>query len=143
MLDQLLYNIPDLEVVEIEVPTWKLAVVLNDQLMFQGDNPLKNDDCPFVPVVWNYQPEVNYFDLRIRGLIRTMRDPQFIYNYKIIQNNDIASATINSGCKRKVGAVANEDNLFKYGLGWDIIIYSGYELSDVEKFFLMLFRSLI
>jgi len=33
-VDVLVYNIPDLEVVEIEVPTWKLAVVLNDQLMF-------------------------------------------------------------------------------------------------------------
>jgi len=39
-LEQILYNIPDLEAVEVEVPTWKLAVVLNDQLMFQGENPL-------------------------------------------------------------------------------------------------------
>jgi hypothetical protein len=37
--DQILYNIPDLQVVEIEVPVWKLATILNDQLMYQGDNP--------------------------------------------------------------------------------------------------------
>jgi hypothetical protein len=132
-LDEIIQAIPDLQVVSIEVPTWKLAVVLNDQLMFQGDNPLGFDECPFVPVYWNYEPHINYYDLRVRGLIRTMRDAQFLYNYRIITNNDITAATINAGWKRKVGAVANEDNLKKSGQGWDIIVNEGYEMTDVEK----------
>lgn len=132
-LMEILQSIPDLEPVTVEVPTWKLAVVLNDQLMFQGDNPLGFDDCPFIPVFWNYEPHINYYDLRVRGLVRTMRDPQFLYNYRIITNNDITAATINAGWKRKVGAVANEDNLKKSGQGWDIIINEGYELADCEK----------
>lgn len=132
-LEQILYNIPDMEVVTVEVPTWKLATVLNDQLLYQGDNPLGFDDCPFIPVFWNYEPHNNYYDLRCRGLIRTMRDAQFLYNWRIITNNDITAATINAGWKRKVGAVANEDNLKKAGQGWDIVINEGYELSDCEK----------
>lgn len=132
-LEQILYNIPDMEEVTVDVPCWKLAVVLNDILMFQGDNPLGFDNCPFVPVFWNYEPHINYYDLRVRSLVRTMRDPQFLYNYKVIVNNDIAAATINAGWKRKIGAVANEDNLKKSGQGWDVIINEGYELSDVEK----------
>lgn len=132
-LEQLLYNIPDLQEVEVEVPTWKLAVVLNDQLMFQGDNPLGFDDCPFIPVFWNYEPHNNYYDLRVRSLIRTMRDPQFLFNYKVITNNDITAATINAGWMRKVGAVANEDNLKKTGQGYDVIINEGYEMTDVQK----------
>lgn len=132
-LEQILYNIPDMEVVDVKVPTWKLATVLNDQLMYLGDNPLGFDDCPFIPVFWNYEPHQNYYDLRVRGLIRTMRDAQFLYNWRIITNNDITSATINAGWKRKVGAVANEDNLKKSGQGWDVIVNEGYEMSDVEK----------
>jgi hypothetical protein len=132
-LEQILYNIPDMEEVTVDVPCWKLAVVLNDQLMYQGDNPLGFDGCPFIPYYWNYEPHINYYDLRVRGLIRTMRDPQFLMNYKIITNNDIAAATINAGWKRKVGAVANEDNLKKAGQGWDVIINEGYEMTDVEK----------
>lgn len=132
-LEALLYNIPDMEEVTVEVPCWKLAVVLNDQLMYQGDNPLGFDQCPFVSVFWNYEPHINYYDLRVRSLVRTMRDPQFLFNYKIITNNDIAAATINAGWKRKVGAVANEDNLKKSGQGWDVIINEGFELSDCEK----------
>lgn len=132
-LEQILYNIPDMEEVTVEKPCWKLAVVLNDQLMFQGDNPLGFDECPFVPYFWNYEPHINYYDLRVRSLVRTMRDPQFLFNYKVIVNNDIAAATINAGWKRKVGAVANEDNLKKSGQGWDVLINPGFELTDCEK----------
>ncbi len=132
-VEGLLYNIPDLELVKVDTPTWKLATVLNDQLMFQGDNPLGFDECPFIPYFWNYEPHINYYDLRCRSLVRTMRDPQFLFNYKVITNNDIAAATINAGWKRKSGAVANEDNLKKSGQGWDVIINEGYEMTDVEK----------
>jgi len=132
-LEMLLYNIEDMEEVTVEVPCWKLAVVLNDQLMFQGENPLGFDGCPFVPYYWNYEPHINYYDLRARSLVRTMRDPQFLLNYKIVTNNDIAAATINAGWKRKVGAVANEDNLKKSGQGWDVLINDGYEMTDCEK----------
>lgn len=130
--DEVLYAIPDLELVTVRTPVWKLAVVLNDQLMFQGENPL-GYFMPFVPYFWNYEPHINYYDLRVRSLVRTMRDPQFLFNYKIITNNDITQATINAGWKRKVGAVANEENLKKTGQGWDILINEGYNLEDVEK----------
>jgi len=132
-LESILYHIEDMEEVTVEVPCWKLAVVLNDQLMFQGDNPLGFGGCPFIPYYWNYEPHINYYDLRVRGLVRTMRDPQFLFNYKVIVNNDITAATINAGWKRKIGAVANEDNLKKTGQGWDVLINEGYEMSDVEK----------
>jgi hypothetical protein len=132
-LNEILYNIRDLEVVEVETPCWKLATILNDQLMFQGDNPLGFDECPFIPVFWNYEPHINYYDLRARSLVKTMRDPQFLMNRRIILNHDISESSINTGWKRKVGAVGNEDNLKKSGQGYDILINEGYELSDVEK----------
>lgn len=132
--EAILYHINDFEVVEVEVPTWKLATVLNDQLMYNGDNPLGNDDCPVVPIFWNYSPEIGqYPELRCRGLVRPMRSSQYLFNWKVINNHDIAAATINAGWKRKSGAVANEDNLKKSGQGYDVIINEGYELSDVEK----------
>ena len=72
---EVLYNIPDMEEVSVEVPCWKLAVVLNYQLMFQGDNPLLGfNSFPFIPYFWSYGPHINYADLRVRSLVRTMRD---------------------------------------------------------------------
>lgn len=132
-LDMILYNIPDMEVVTVQVPCWKLATVLNDQLMYQGDNPLGFDGCPFIPYFWNYEPHQSHYDLRVRSLVRPMRSSQFLFNHKVITNADITEATINAGWKRKVGAVANEDNLKKSGQGWDVIINEGYEMADAEK----------
>jgi len=134
-LEGILYNIPDLEVVKVKCPIWKVAVVLNDQLMFLGKNPLGNETkCPVVPIFWNYDPHLgDYPDLRVRGLIRTMRDPQYLFNLKVAQNNDIVSAVINSGYKRKSGAVQNEDNLKKTNGGWDIVINPEFQMTDVEK----------
>lgn len=132
-IDEILYNIPDLEEVTVECMVWKCATILNDNLLSQIENPDGTSSCPFIPVFWNYDPHINQYDLRVRSLVRTMRDPQFLLNHKILTNNDIASATINAGWKRKIGAVANEDNLKKAGQGWDVIINEGYELSDVEK----------
>ncbi len=132
-LEQILANVPDMQVVTVDVPCWKLVTVLNEQLMFQGDNPIGDIGAPMIPVFWNYDPHINHYELRVRSLIRTMRDPQFLFNYKVITNNDIVAATINAGWKRKQGAVANEDNLKKSGQGWDVIINDGYEMTDVEK----------
>jgi len=132
-LGMILRTITDLEEVTVEVPTWKLAAVLNNQLMYNGNNPLGFDTCPFVPYFWNYSPEIPYYEYRVRSLVRTMRDPQFLFNYKVITNNDIVAATLNAGWKRKSGAVANEDNLKRPGQGFDLVINEGYELSDVEK----------
>lgn len=132
-MDQILATISDMEMVEIEVPTWKLAVVLNDQLVFQGDNPLGFDDCPFIPVLWNYDPHLSNYGLRVRGLVRTMRDSNYLLNRRIIINHQISETTINAGWKRKLGAVANEDNLKRTGQGWDVLVNDGFEMTDVEK----------
>src|SRR5260221_1366739 len=75
-LESILYHIDDMEEVTVETPCWKLAVVLNDQLMFQGDNPLwDGPECPFIPNYWNYDPHINQFDLRSRSLVFAMRSP--------------------------------------------------------------------
>lgn len=132
-LDEILYHIPDLEIVEVEVPTWKLCVVLNDQLMFQGDNPLGFDECPFISVDWNYEPHVSESGLRVRSLVRSMRDANFLMNRRIILNHKISEASTQGGWKRKSGAVANEENLKQTDVGYDVIINEGYELTDAEK----------
>ena len=64
-----------MEAVDSRSAMLEISDYLNDQLMFQGDNPLGFDNCPFIPVFWNYEPHINYYDLRVRGLVRTMRDP--------------------------------------------------------------------
>lgn len=121
------------ELIEIEVPSWKVAVVLNENLMFLGYNPMGFDECPLIPLYWNYDPHVAQYDLRYRSLTRSMRDAQFLLNRRVILNHDISESSINSGFKRKENAIANEDELRYSGQGKDIIVKDGYEMTDIEK----------
>lgn len=121
------------EEIEVQVPTWKVAVVINETMMYLNKNPLGFDECPFVPLYWNYDPHVSQYDLRVRSLTRSMRDTQFLLNRRIILNHDISESSINSGWLRKENSIANEEELRYAGQGKDIIIKEGYELSDIQK----------
>jgi len=133
-LDAILYNIPDFEVVEVDTPTWKLAVILNDQLMWQGVNPLGFDECPMVPIFWEYDPHIGDPNLYVRSLARTMRSPQFLMNRQIIISHEQKETTINSGWIRTIDAVANEDNLKKGLNGYDIVLNDGKIIGqDIQR----------
>ncbi len=121
------------EVIEVEVPTWKLAVVLNDSLMYLNYNPYGFDECPLIPVFWNYDPHVAQYDLRVRSLTRAMRDAQFLFNRRIILNHDISESSVNTGFYRKENAIANPEVLKMVGQGHDIIIKHGFEMGDINK----------
>lgn len=112
----------ELEEIEIDAPIWKVAVLLNRTCLFHDKNPLGFDTCPFIPVYWNYDPEIAQSNLRVRSLVRTLRDAQFLFNRRVILNHEISESSINSGWLRRENSVANEENLRYAGQGKDIIV---------------------
>lgn len=132
-LDEMINSTGFYEVIEVEVPTWKLAVVLNEYMMYQGDNPMGFDESPLIPVVWNYDPHVSQFDLRVRSLTRSMRDTQFLMNRRIILNHQISESSLNTGWKYIENSIVNEEVLKEGGYGGDIIVKQGNLLTDIEK----------
>lgn len=121
-LESLIVNTGLFEVIEVDVPTWKQAVVLNEQLISLHFNPMGFDECPFVPVFWNYDPHMAQYDLRVRSLVRSMRDAQFLFTRRVILNHDISESSINSGWIRRENSIVNEDDLRFAGQGKDIIV---------------------
>jgi len=132
-LDELVNRTGMFEVIEVPTPTWKLAVVINEHMMYLNYNPLHFDECPLVPIYWNYDAHVAQYDLRVRSLTRAMRDSQFLLNRRIILNHDISESSINSGWMRKENSIVNEEDLRYGGQGKDIIIKEGFELTDIQK----------
>lgn len=133
MMNELVDRTGMFEIIEVEVPTWKLAVVINEYMMYLNYNPMGFDECPFVPVFWNYDPQISQYDLRVRSLVRSMRDSQFLLNRRIILNHDISESSINSGWILKENSIVNEDDLKYSGQGKNIYVKEGYEISDVQK----------
>ena len=113
---------PELEEIEVEVPTWNVAVILNKSVLHIGPNPMGIDQCPFVPVYWDYEPFQAQYNLRVRSLVRYLRDAQFLFNRRIILNHDISESSINSGWMYRENSIANEENIMYAGQGKHIIV---------------------
>ena len=67
-LKRFLHDYPQITVFDQEIPTVKLAIVVNNKVMYLGGNPLGIDEYNFVPVFAYYQPELNYYSLESRVL---------------------------------------------------------------------------
>lgn len=118
---------PQLEEIEVEVPTWNVAVILNKSVLYIGENPLGFDECPFVPIFWDYEPWQAQYNLRVRSLVRYLRDAQFLFNRRIILNHDISETSINAGWAYFENSIVNEENINYAGQGKHIVVKEEYK----------------
>jgi len=114
------------------IPTVKLAIVLQGKVMYNGPNPLGTDKYPFVPVWGYYQPEMPEFPWRIQGIVRGLRDAQYLYNRRKIIELDILESQINSGYKYKENSLVNPKDVFLQGQGKGIALKAEALMTDVE-----------
>ena len=120
-------------VVEQEVPTVNLAIVVQGKVMYNGPNPLNSDRYPFVPIFTYYNPEVPYFPWRVQGLIRGIRDAQYLYNRRKIIELDILESQINSGWKYKENCLVNPKDVFLQGQGRGLAMRAESMMTDAEQ----------
>jgi hypothetical protein len=118
---------PQVVVLNQEIPTVKLAIVVQGRVFYHGENPLGIDRYPFVPCWGYYEPQVPYFPWRVQGVCRAMRDPQYLYNRRLITMLDIFESQINSGMIYKEGAPVNPKDVFLSGQGRAMPVKDNYD----------------
>lgn len=124
---------PQIIKIENEIPTTKLAIVVQGKVMYHGPNPLGIDRYPFVPVWAYYRPDIPYFPWRIQGVVRGLRDAQYLYNRRKVIELDILESQINSGYKYKENALVNPKDVFLQGQGRGLALKAEAQMTDVEK----------
>lgn len=124
---------PQITVVDQEIPTVNLAIVVQGRVLYEGPNPMGIDCYPFVPVFAYYNPQTPYFEYKIQGVVRGLRDPQYLYNRRRVTELDIVESQINSGYKYKENALVNPDDIFLTGQGKGLALKEEAQMSDVEK----------
>ena len=132
-LKQFLQLYPQITVIDAEVPTVKLAIVIQGKVMYDGPNPMGIDLYPFVPVFAYYRPEMPYFPWRVSGVVRGLRDAQYLYNRRKAIELDILESQINSGFKYKENALVNPKDVFLSGQGRGLALKEEAQMSDVEQ----------
>lgn len=132
-LREFLQAYPQVTVIEQEIPTVRVAIVVQGKVMYDGPQPMGIDKYPFVPVFSYYNPESPYFPWRVQGVVRNLRDAQYLYNRRRIIELDILESQINSGFKYKENALVNPKDVFLTGQGRGLALKEEANMSDVEQ----------
>ena len=127
MLDQFLMTYPDIITTKTEIPTVKCAILVEGHLLV-NDNILGIDQFPFIPVLGYYHHELPNLAERIQGVVRGMRDPQFLYNRKLIIEADMLESMRGSGYIYKEDALVNPNDIFETGNGKGLAVKRGYDI---------------
>lgn len=106
----------DIEVIENDIPTVHRAVVVNGQVVTQGERYLGLDTYPCTPVVGYWTPESTALQYKIQGIVRGLRDSQFLFNKFLCNAMDSLDAQF-SGYIAKEDSVVNPKSLHKTGPG--------------------------
>jgi hypothetical protein len=114
-----------IQVLEHEIQTVKLAIVVQGKTMYNGPSPLNIDRYPFVPVWAYYEPQMADFPWRIQGVVRGLRDAQYLYNRRRIIELDILESQITSGFMYKENALVNPKDVFLQGQGRGLALKAG------------------
>lgn len=131
-LDLFLKKFPEIVTLDIEVPTCKLAIVVQGVVMYSGPNPMGIDEYPFVPVLGYYDPQIPYFPYRIQGVVRGLRDAQYLYNRRKVIELDILESQINSGYIYKPDSLVNPKDIFLQGQGRGLAVKQDANIADVQ-----------
>lgn len=124
---------PEVTVIEQEIPTVRLAIVVQNKVLYDGPNPSGSDNYPFVPVFSYYEPQMPYWPMRCQGVVRGLRDAQYLYNRRRIIELDILESQINSGWKYKENALVNPKDVFLSGQGRGLALKDEANMADVEQ----------
>jgi len=131
-LEAFLRQYPQVTVIDQEIPTVKLAIVLEGRVFYNGPNPT-GDKYPFIPVLGYYNPQMSDFTSRIQGVVRGLRDAQYLYNRRRIIELDILESQINSGWVYKENALVNPKDVFLSGQGRGLALKEDAQMTDVQQ----------
>ena len=128
-----LEHYPQVTVIEQDVPTVRMAIMIQDKVFYDGPNSLNIDVYPFVPVLGYYNPMMPYYYSRIQGICRSLRDPQILFNRRVILSADAAESVVNSGFIFKENAPVDVKHLFQTGQGRIIPLKEEAAMTDIQQ----------
>ena len=135
MLNKVLAQQPWLIVKKTQVATTKLTISLGDKIVYNGRNLLGIDSYPFVPSICYHEPDITSPASRIMGVIRNLRDPQFLYNMRKVIELQILQSQVNAGWIFPVDAVT-DIKAFRQASGGDaflIPLKAGHLPGEIQR----------
>lgn len=136
-------QMPNIAIIEKQIPTVDLHIIIEDNVFWSGEDPWKIEDFPHVPVMAFWDPEhfqggshfhdgtpgrddlghffsrhhSGDFALKLQSLVRCQRDPQTEVNKRRSKMLDILDKQINAGWIAEDDSIVNRKSLYQSGQG--------------------------
>lgn len=120
-----------LKVINQSKPTVRRSIILNDRVLIDEPNPYHIDRYPYVPFLGYFTPDSPYYAYKFRGLVRDMRDAQYLFNRRKVSDLDILESQ-QQGLKIKKGALVTPEDSMNQGNGRVLTIDNKYQMDDVQ-----------
>lgn len=133
MMEQVLAQQPWLKIKKTQVPTVKLVICLGGKPVYHGPNLLNIDSYPFVPIVTYHEPDIQSYAWRMQGIIRNLRDSQYLYNMRKVIELDILQSQVTSGWIYPVDVVTDPKCFRQSGQGFVIPLKTGHLPNEIER----------
>lgn len=134
-LDRVLQEQPWLQVKKTDIPTVKLVICLSGKTVYHGPNLLNIDDYPFVPVQCYIDHDIQAYAWRKQGIIRNLRDSQFLYNMRKVIELQLLQSSLNAGWIYPVDVVT-DPKAFRQSSGGDgflVPLKSGHLPNEIQR----------
>jgi len=133
-LKKTLIHTPQVKLITSHKRSVELNIIVGGRLLYSGPDPTGLDTFPFMPVILYHEPLIDTYELKIQGLVRSIRDAQRQYNRRHSQIIDLMESIINTGWITKNGAVLDPTMLMQAGQGRQIVVNDGYDVNaDVRE----------
>lgn len=125
---------PTVRLITTHKRTVELNIIVGGHLLYSGPDPTGLDNFPFMPIIMYHEPLIDSYELKIQGLVRSIRDAQRQYNRRHSQIIDLMESIVNTGWITKNGAVLDPTMLLQAGQGRQIVVNEGYDVNaDVRE----------
>lgn len=124
---------PQIKLIEQEVPTVNVGIIVQGKGISDGPNPLGVDTYSMIPVLAYFNPQTPYYPNRIQGIVRGLRDAQYLYNRRKVIELDIMESQVSSGFIFKEDALVNPLDIYMQGQGKGIALKAEAQMTDVQQ----------
>ena len=135
MMKRVLNEQPWLKVKNVDIPTVKLVISLSGKIVYHGKNLLGIDQYPFVPCQCYIEQDIRASAWRKQGVIRNLRDCQFLYNMRKQIELQLLQSSLNAGWIYPVDVVPDA-KCFRQSSGGDgflIPLKAGHLPNEIQR----------
>ena len=112
-------------------PTTRRCVSINDKTILDEPNPYGMDRYPYAASLGYFSPNTPYYALKFRGIVRDLRDAQFLFSRRKVTDLDVLESQ-QQGLKVKQGSLVTPNDSLNRGNGRVLTIAKGAQMTDVE-----------